>query len=169
VSPNELQALDLIRERLSVAGYAPTYRELAAEIGVTLSGAHRCVAALVEAGAVKRTPSKTRGLAVVDLPDMRTVPTDVLRAELARRGVSFAALNPAAPRAIGHEVTCAADTCGTVVQRGHLMCLTHWRVLPHELRNRILRSNAARDQHAFGLAVTEARDLIDNTDWRERA
>lgn len=169
MTPNELQALDLIRERLAVAGFAPTYRELATEIGVTLSGAHRCVDALVDAGAVKRIPAKSRGLAIADLPDMRPVPTDVLRAELARRGISFAALNPAAPRAIGHEVTCAADTCGTVVQRGHLMCLTHWRALPLALRDRILRNNVRGSERAFTAAVTEARDLIDSGKWRARA
>lgn len=169
MTPNELQALDLIRERLAVAGFAPTYRELATEIGVTLSAAHRCVDALVGLGAVKRTPAKSRGLMIADLPDMRPVPTDVLRAELARRGVSFAALNPVAPRAMAHEVTCAADTCGTVVRRGHLMCLTHWRVLPIALRDRILRSNADRDQRAFEAAVTKARDLIDNENRRKRA
>lgn len=169
MTPHELQALDLIRERIAVAGFAPTYRELAAEIGVTLSGAHRCVDGLVCIGAVKRTPAKSRGLMIADLPDMRPVPTDVLTAELARRGVSLSALNPAAPRAIGHEVTCAADTCGTVVQRGHLMCWAHWRVLPLELRNRILRSNSTRNQRAFEHAVTEARDLIDNDNRRKRA
>lgn len=49
------------------------------------------------------------------------------------------------------------------------MCLAHWRALSDELRTRVLRTNRERDQRGFERAVTEARDLIDNGNRRQRA
>ncbi len=165
----ELQLLDWLREFMAVSGQSPSIRLIAERRGVAVSSAHRLIDGLVRQGALTREPGRANGLRLVDTPDLRPVPSDVLAAELARRGVTLASLNPAAPRAVGHQRTCAADCCAVAVQPGHLMCRQHWLALPAVLQQRILRSNARGDRTAFERAVTEARDLIDSGEWRKRA
>lgn len=169
MTPVQLEVLDHVREMIAVSGWSPTIREIGSRFNVTVSNAHRVVEALVQAGHLTRSADKVRNLRVADLADLRAVPTAVIAAELARRGVTLAALNPNAPRAVGQRPTCAANGCPTGVERGHLMCRRHWLMLPPALRTRILQSNARRDQSAFERAVTDARDLIDNEGRRNRA
>lgn len=169
MTPAQLQVLDHVREVIAVGGFSPSIREIGDRFGLTVSNAHRIVEALVQGGHLKRSPDKVRNLRVADLADLRGVPTGVIAAELARRGVTLASLNPHAPRAVGHQPMCAANGCSTAVERGHLMCRRHWFMLSSALRGRILQSNARRDQPAFERAVTDARDLIESENRRNRA
>ena len=165
----ELQLLDWLREFLAVSGHSPAIRQIAGHLGVNVSSAHRLVDGLVRQGALLREPGRAHGLRLADAPDLRPIPSDVLAAELARRGVTLASLNPHAPRVVGQQVSCAADSCAVAVRRGHLMCRQHWFALPFDLRDRILRSNSVGPHAAYEAAVREARDLIDSGEWRKRA
>jgi hypothetical protein len=169
MTQRELALLDWLREFMAVSGQSPSIRLIAEQQGIGVSSAHRLIDGLVRQGALTREPGRHHSLRLAELPDLRAVPNDMLVAELARRGVARTALDPAAPRAVGQQVTCAADSCGAPVQRGHLMCRQHWFGLSLALRERILSSNARRDMAAFERAVTEARDLIDSGEWRKRA
>ncbi|WP_425230243.1 LexA family protein [Sphingomonas sp.] len=167
MTPGQTRVLDYVRELIAVAELTPTYREIAARFGFSIPHAYSVVAALVASGHLELGPDKVRRIRLPGQPDLRGVPTDNLAAELARRGKTLASLEPSAPRAYGRAVTCAADTCGNTVQRGHLMCRPHWFALPPELRTRILQANSRRDRVAFERAVTQAKDLIDGGGWRE--
>ena len=169
MTARELELLDWIRECIAVSGQSPTFRLIAERFNISVSFAHRLVESLIRQGALIREARRGHGLRVADAPDLRPVPTDVLAAELARRGVTLASLNPAAPRVVGQQVSCAADSCAVAVPRGHLMCRQHWFALPFELRDRIVRSNATGANAAYATAVREARDLIDSGEWRKRA
>lgn len=169
MTPLQLDVLDFTREMVAVAGVCPSIRELATRFNVGIASAQGAIDALVEQGTLERVPGKHRSLRVPGSPDLRAVPTPVIAAELARRGVTLASLDPKAVMAVGQQVSCAADTCGRAVERGHLMCRTHWFGLPADLRERILRTNSARDRAGFERAVTQARDLIDSGQWRKRA
>ncbi|WP_242095467.1 helix-turn-helix domain-containing protein [Sphingomonas sp. CROZ-RG-20F-R02-07] len=169
MTPLEIKVLDYAREFMAQAELSPPVRELADAVGASVSSTHRAINGLVRRGLLSREPRVAQGLRLANLPELRGVPTDVLAGELARRGKTLASLNMREPMAVSGQRTCAADTCGHAVQRGHLMCRTHWIGLPMSLRDRIMRSNGARDVRAFERAVTEARDLIDSGEWRRRA
>jgi hypothetical protein len=167
MSPHQVQTLDFVRERIAGAGYCPTYREIAAEVGTTPSYAHRLVAELVDAGKLRRRPGARRGLELADRADLRGVPSDALRDELARRGETLGALSRE-PRAYGRNPGCAADTCGAAVERGHLFCRTHWFALDRDLRDGLLtahsrarRTRSPADASAYQALLTQARDAID--------
>lgn len=88
LTPNELRALDFIRDRISAQGTAPTLEEIADALGMySRSNAHRIVESLVRHGLLIKAPGRLRGLALAAGPRLFNVPTDALRAELARRGV----------------------------------------------------------------------------------
>jgi hypothetical protein len=162
MTPRETAALDTIRSHIQSVGIAPTLNELSASIGVSKAGAHRIVGSLEAMNKVRRRPGKVRGIELPCAVDLRTVTTDDMRAELARRGVTMDAL--ARPRALNYgrqAVTCAADSCHVEVRRGHLMCWDHWSQLPRALQQEILNSFGRRDKVAYGDAVRRARDLID--------
>lgn len=169
MTPNQLQVLDFVRDRVTASGYAPTIREICAEFSVGVSTTHRVIDFLVQTGHLARNPNEHRGLRVVETPNLQTVATTALRAELARRGVTLEALMPREAKAFGREVSCAADTCGNVVTPGMLMCRTHWFALPRELQDRIKHTFSRRDVAGYQAAVTEARDLIDSGSWRRSA
>lgn len=160
MTPRQLRTLDFVREMLA-NGISPSVREIAKCLNLTVSGTQAHIQALVEAGALERGPNKVRNLRLPGIPDMRTIPSEVLAAELARRGMTLASLDTRAPRAVGRQVTCAADTCGAVVQRGHLMCRRHWFTLPPKLRTDILGAFGRKDVEAYQHHVATARDLID--------
>ncbi len=168
MTPLQQTALDRIRD-LIAAETQPSIREIATILDVAVSYAHRLVEALIAQGYLEKDPGVVRGLRLAGTPDLRGVPTAVLTGELARRGVTLASLSPREPAAMRGQRTCAADSCGSAVVPGHLMCRPHWNALPSTLRERILRSNGARNQQAFERAVTEARDLIDSGNHRRIA
>lgn len=83
---NELAALDFIRDVIAATGVAPTLDELAAAFGWhSRSSAHRIVESLIGQGMLVKTAARKRGLALASVPLLSSVPTDALRAELARR------------------------------------------------------------------------------------
>lgn len=160
MTPGQLQVLDCVREMLTYE-VSPSVREIADACEISVTQAHMRIAALVDCGALERGAGKVRNLKLVGVPDLRAVPTDAIRAELARRGVTLDALSTRTRPAIGREMTCAADTCGHVVQRGHLFCREHWFKLEPGLRHRILRAFADKDVSTYQRLVAQARDEID--------
>jgi len=160
MTPGQLQVLDCVRDMLTY-DVSPSVRDIANACDISVSQAHGRIAALVDCGALERGAGKQRNLKLVGVPDLRAIPTDAIRAELARRGVILDALSTRTRRAVGHEVTCAADTCGAVVQRGHLFCRDHWFKLDEGLRHRILRAFADKDVSTYQRLVAQARDEID--------
>jgi hypothetical protein len=166
VTPNELKALDLVREQIATSGIAPTYEELSGELGVTKQGAMHIVDRLAREGLLRKTPARTRGIRLADVPDLRAVPAAALTAELARRGITLAALDaPSRRPAQAGDVHCAHDSCDLTVERGHLYCRGHWFALPQDLRLRLVDAHRRRDHAAYGQAFSEAQLRLDGT-WR---
>ena len=160
MTPEQLRILDFVRDRITEVGHAPTIRETATAQRLSVTGAHKIIDALVSSGKLRRTPAASRGLEVVDAIDLRGVGTSALRAELARRGETLEALPSGRGLATGTKQTCAADTCGAPVQRGQLMCRTHWFALPRDLRDDILTTHARALRYRRGEDVTRYQELV---------
>ena len=167
MTPREQEALVFIRDRIDGHGIAPTYSEIAEHLSTGKGYAHRLVEGLIAAGLVKRTPNRARGLAL-DRPNLSAVSTELLRAELARRGVTLDALESGQRRALAKcAVSCAADCCQYEVKVGQLFCRPHWFALPFWMREKITRTFGARDAEGYQQAVAEARDAIDRRLYRD--
>tara|TARA_B100000678_G_scaffold61754_1_gene50072 strand:- start:4221 stop:4730 length:510 start_codon:yes stop_codon:yes gene_type:complete len=166
MNAQHIRVLDLVRERIARAGFAPTLDELGDELNLSKTRVWNLVNGLVLDGLLERKKSTTRGLSLPGEPDLRAVPDAALTAELARRGMTLESLNNGKGLAFGRAVSCAADCCQNEVRRGQLFCLTHWRELPQALQHRILSTHRARDVDAYQAAVSEARDGIDSARWR---
>lgn len=163
MTPQQLQAFDFIRDRITLVGHAPSIREVAAHLKLASPGSvTRLIDALVDAGRLGRHPGRERGLYLPDEPDLRAASLDAIRAELARRGESLESLEARAPDPTGRHARCAADTCGAAVRRGHLFCLAHWRALPADLQRGLLAAHRRGDRRAFQLLLTRARDIADD-------
>lgn len=175
MTPTQAKVLDYYRDRITRGGFVPTQVEAARHFGVSTMRVNTILRRLEDAGYLVRTPGQVRGVELAGAVSLVAVPSDALRAELARRGELLDALDGGQikhfgrPRSYGAGTgTCAAPGCQLEVQRGHLMCLSHWRALPFELRERILSSHRAarRSRHPsdaarYGEVVSEARDLLD--------
>jgi repressor LexA len=84
LSERQQQVLEYIRITVAARGYPPSVREIGDAVGLSSpSSVHSHLSSLVEAGAIKRDPSKPRAIMIVDntpghaapLPDrMRDVP-----------------------------------------------------------------------------------------------
>ena len=84
LSERQQQVLEYIRKTVAARGYPPSVREIGDAIGLSSpSSVHSHLSSLVEAGAIKRDPSKPRAIMIVDdtpapaapLPDrLRDVP-----------------------------------------------------------------------------------------------
>nr|WP_277991073.1 helix-turn-helix domain-containing protein [Sphingomonas panni] len=159
MTPTQLAVLDHVRERLTNIGHCPTVREIADHVGCGVSNAHRLIEKLVEQGALRRTADKARSLALPDRPDLRSVGSDVLHAELARRGETLEALSYGQRLAFGRVRTCAVDGCVQMVTPGHLMCRAHWWALSPELQTAIKDAHAAQNLPTYRRLVVEARDI----------
>lgn len=82
----EVIALDFIRERIARRASAPTLDEIAGHCGwAAKSTAARLVESLERQGLLIREPHKARNIRLPDAPALTIVPTEALRAELARR------------------------------------------------------------------------------------
>ncbi len=69
LTDRQRQILDLIRDRVADRGYPPTVREIGEAVGLASpSSVHSQISALVRAGRLRRDPSKTRALVVIDEP-----------------------------------------------------------------------------------------------------
>lgn len=67
VSERQQQVLDFIRKTVEERGYPPSVREIGDAIGLSSpSTVHSHLSALVEAGALRRDPTKPRAIVVVD-------------------------------------------------------------------------------------------------------
>lgn len=58
-------------------------------------------------------------------------------------------------------VCCAVARCRTAVERGKVMCLTHWTMVPRNLQLAIGHSYRARQMDAYQEALTAALDQIE--------
>lgn len=162
MTPQQLEAFDFVRDRITLTGYPPSIREIAAHLNLAShSGASRLIEALVEAGKLGRHPGKDCGLFLIGEPDLRSASLDAIRAELARRGETLESLQARAPDPTARHARCAADTCGAAVRRGHLFCLTHWRALPSDLQTGLLAAHRRGNRRHFQMLLTTARDIAD--------
>ena len=76
LTDRQRQILDLIRDRVADRGYPPTVREIGEAVGLASpSSVHAQISALVKAGRLRRDPSKTRALVVID--EVRPLPAPV--------------------------------------------------------------------------------------------
>lgn len=67
---SQQKTLDFIRQFMEQEGYAPTYPEIAAGIGIKSVGVvHRYVQALIDAGYMRNQPGRHRGLLMNDASD----------------------------------------------------------------------------------------------------
>lgn len=84
MTPRQRQCLDFIAAHILANGYAPTYEEIGAFMGVTYATARQFVLELECEGYLKRIPRKTRGIVV-----LRTKPVRRRSKSSRYRGVSF--------------------------------------------------------------------------------
>ena len=67
LSERQQQVLDFIRETVNVRGYPPSVREIGEAVGLSSpSTVHSHLNSLVEAGAIRKDPSKPRAIVVTD-------------------------------------------------------------------------------------------------------
>jgi hypothetical protein len=169
MTPVQQRVLDAVRNLVVESACRPSLRELADYLDMGLSQTHSIVDALVRSGHLTRDPGRPRSLGVPDAPDLRSVSTSAIRAELARRGLTFEALAPKATIARGTARSCAADTCGHAVDPGQLFCRDHWFKLPRDIQDGIRQAYARRDTGRYQDLVAEARDLCDGGQRWSRA
>lgn len=150
------KVMDAARERLE-AGLRPTFKELGAATGMSAVGAWKHVQSLIGEGKFVRTRD---GFDLPGRTDLSTVPSEQLRGELARRGLTLDALEEPPRPLFDKGRVCAANHCLERVQRGHLMCRRHWLRLPIQIRRAITNAWAARHMQAFQEAVEAARNEL---------
>ena len=76
LTERQRQILELIRVRVADRGYPPTVREIGEAVGLASpSSVHAQISTLVKAGRLRRDPSKTRALVVID--EVRPAPKPV--------------------------------------------------------------------------------------------
>ena len=67
LKPRQQKILEFMKNEISTKGYPPTVREICAAIGIkSTSTVHKDIETLVSEGYLKKDPSKTRALMVVD-------------------------------------------------------------------------------------------------------
>ena len=80
LTERQQQVLDYIRETVSSRGYPPSVREIGEAVGLSSpSTVHAHLNSLVEAGAIRKDPSKPRALVVIDEPSTAQVDERKLR------------------------------------------------------------------------------------------
>lgn len=159
MTPRQAQVFDFIRDRIERVGVSPKLEEIAEAFGFSRPRACVIVNALVEQRRLTRKHRGAQGLCLPGHINLSGATTDQLRGELARRGVTFQALNTA-PLRYDQGQPCAANRCANRVRRGHLMCREHWFRLPANYRSAIMNAWSARQPQAYGEAVEAARDLL---------
>lgn len=89
MTPKQRELLDFIESYIAENRFAPSFEEMQAQMGLkSKSGVDRMLAALEEQGQIKRIKNRARA---IELCLLGSVPTPVLRAELARREATGAA------------------------------------------------------------------------------
>lgn len=72
LTDRQLEILEVIRKTVAKRGYPPTVREIGEAVGLSSpSTVHSHLSALVEAGLLRRDPSKPRAIEVVELESAR--------------------------------------------------------------------------------------------------
>lgn len=87
LSERQQQVLDFIRATVSERGYPPSVREIGEAVGLSSpSTVHSHLSALVEAGAIRRDPTKPRAIEVLDpVPAAPSLPDDLREVPLVGR------------------------------------------------------------------------------------
>lgn len=87
LSERQQQVLDFIRVTVSERGYPPSVREIGEAVGLSSpSTVHSHLSALVEAGAIRRDPTKPRAIEVLDsVPAAPSLPDDLREVPLVGR------------------------------------------------------------------------------------
>lgn len=69
---------------------------------------------------------------------------------------------PVSPEAVAEAHLCPIAWCSTLVSPGHVSCRFHWRRVPQELRDPLVRAFRQReaDPIAHQLACDQARALV---------
>ena len=151
------QVVDLLRERIETTGSGPRYSDVGAAIGISAVAAWKHAQRAVAEGLFVKLPNGQ--LRLPGAIDLAGVPSGRLRGELARRGVTFDALEE--PKLLPNEGRpCAAIFCEERVERGKLFCRHHWFQLPQRMRSAILNAWSARQMQAYGDALEAARDYL---------
>ena len=118
------------------------------------------VQSLVAKGALIKRGTGHRAWVLPGVPDLRTIATSRLIAELGRRGETLDALRVPEQRSWSRRaVTCACDFCDVVVPFGHLMCRPHWFAVPWDMREAIKAANSQGDADAYGDLVWRAKEI----------
>ncbi len=161
VTPAQARVLDAFRAHVEQFGYEPSFSQLMAATGLkSKSPVKGHIDALVTQGVLVRTPGGKSAYRLAGAPDLRSVPLDAIKAELARRGIIIGALDRVQTRTMSSKVAhCAADGCDVDVQRGHLMCWAHWSVLPRALQHGLFEAHGKRDTATFAGLLAQARDI----------
>lgn len=162
MTPVQARVLDAFRTHVEQFGIAPTSRHLATTLGyASHTTVYKTLQILADLKQLEReTPLGRRARFRLAAPDLRMVPLDALKAELARRGVTLGALDRPETRTLSSKVAhCAADGCDVDVQRGHLMCWAHWSVLPRALQHGLFEAHGKRDTATFAELLVQAKDI----------
>lgn len=169
MTPVQSKVLDFYRDRITRGGFVPTQVEAGTHFGVSTMRINTILRTLERKGYLRRDPGRQRGIELAGVVSLVGVPSETLRAELARRGETLDALEGSEQRKFRRGgATCAADCCQLEVKQGNLFCLVHWRQLPQKLRHDLLsaffaarNTRSSEDASRYQELLTEARDLID--------
>ncbi|MDF7777341.1 hypothetical protein P1X14_18935 [Sphingomonas sp. AOB5] len=171
MTPRQQQVLDYYRDCIVRSGFTPTIRDVAKKIGKAHGRVHDVVGELVAMGHLIRTPGKVRGIELGGVTDVRATPTDVMLAELERRGEVVGGLSVPEKTSFNRaDRCCARSGCRVTVPMGHIFCLTDWRAISPATQTELLDAHraavrvrtpeaVARYQAAFGAARDEAETL----------
>jgi hypothetical protein len=151
MTPQQTRVLDLVREHIHATGIAPTYQEIADELIVSKTRIHSLVEKLVAGGQLTRRKHVHRPLGLPDHADLTIVPTELLRAELARRGEMLEGLVER-PAPLGGSVACAAAGCCSRVTVGRVFCRRHWWALPLAMQQALKAAHGRDDLAAYHAA-----------------
>jgi hypothetical protein len=178
MTPLQHRVFGMVRDILAACGSAPTTVSLDEQLGLETGTARRVVWLLIARGKLTTEDGTLRTLRLPAGPDLSSCGTDALRAELARRGETFDALQPR-PVGMNEGRECAASACHERVEPGMLMCKRHWWQLPVALQRRIRSAFSGRNRAGYASAVRDAIDHVDhqgarqpgspNGAWREQA
>lgn len=153
MTPQQERVLDIVREHIHATGIAPTYQEIADEMILSKTAISHHVDKLVAAGQLTRRAGVHRPLGLPEHADLTIVPTSLLRAELARRGLTMEALVER-PAPITGTRECAAEGCCSRVTVGRIYCRPHWWSLPESLREQLKTMFESNNVGGFGTAFT---------------
>ncbi|MDE0233202.1 MAG: transcriptional repressor LexA [bacterium] len=123
LTDRQRQILDLIRDRIADRGYPPTVREIGEAVGLASpSSVHAQISALVKAGRLRRDPSKTRALVVID--EVRPAPRPIRPDPTNLRPVPLlGAIAAGAPLLAEQHIDSVMTLPGQLVGQGELFML----------------------------------------------